>query len=225
MVFACLAAPFAITRVGWPVPPHPSDVDFDDFKLKVALRAYKAEWKDKDKLAEASAQRQRIRNKKRKDATTYMPPPPPRKEEGWVGGWRLWTEEAAELLRMMNREYNVHHKKTPVTALFLLYLPITVPVDSGGSTTNAKGDIYLTEGRLERISKITGIEVMRAMIGNMKPRPKRLAKSKELDYIAEVKRSDVHAFFAILCDARASMAALEARAKDRMLDDELCSPR
>ena len=42
MVYACLAAALAVDRVGWPVPPHPADVAFDDPELKIALRAYKA---------------------------------------------------------------------------------------------------------------------------------------------------------------------------------------
>jgi hypothetical protein len=30
MIYACMAAPLAIQRAGWPVPPHPSDINFTD---------------------------------------------------------------------------------------------------------------------------------------------------------------------------------------------------
>jgi hypothetical protein len=67
-------------------------------RLKVALRAYKADWKDQDKLNEAvSSQQSRSKNDKRGKAGKENPAKAAYTtgSKGWIKGWTAWTQEAA----------------------------------------------------------------------------------------------------------------------------------
>ena len=123
----------------------------------------------------------------------------------------------ADAARMMSRQYHPTQKASALNATFISYLPIL--------TTHRQKTIYVTRADLPSITEGGSVGGrFRSAVADM---TKTARGRRPLADLARLSRSDVHAFFSILCDARAHVAAMEARmreSRDGMLDGEVGMP-
>lgn len=83
------------------------DVDFSEPRLKVALRAYKADWtaKDREKLMHIFGSHNDFAKVEKKGKA--------KQQNDWIRAWKLWTQEAALVTKRMHQEYSPTLKVSP----------------------------------------------------------------------------------------------------------------